>query len=392
MITRLFSTPSSRPSRDDTKRGTLANAPGTERHKAAFLFITPTLKVSGGNLEIVKLARDLADKGHTVRIVAIWAADHSIDTAGIAIEQLSSAPFSRRAVLWQLPLLLLRFSQLLGHLRVSNLRIVFTHYATFPLSVSVRQRQRWYFVQDAEWQFVSAGHYRRAIKAFVLFHLRRGRVLTTNSYLTGALQAEGVRKIVETVIWADRVFAGPDRALQRSYDLVLVLRHGAHKRADLALELIERIGKSHPALRIAAITPDQIFADAVADRVAGCFLRPSRGDMQQVYARTGIFVLLSEHEGFGLPPLEAMGSGCIPLCRDAGGVRAYMVAGLAENIIPLSASIDEVLERILSLLGDSDRLGRLSREATSIFKSGLAAFDRRMDDPGLFPFRYAEAS
>lgn len=315
----------------------------------------------------------------------MWRAEHPIDTADIPVDHLSDAPFSRWPALGQMPLILAAFTTRMRGRRCPGLRVVFTHYTTFPLAAVVARRQRWFFVQDTEWNFVRAGGYRSALKRFILAWLRRGNVLTANPYLAGAMRDNGVAVAAEIDIWADAAFAG-DVTREREFDLVLVLRKGANKRADLARLLIQKCRVAHPHLRIALITPDREFCDEFGPQVAAWSLRPDQAAMRGIYERSRLFVLLSDHEGFGLPPLEAMASGCVPLCRDAGGVRSYIVEELAGNLLPLDATIDEILDRAEALLADGDDWRRLSAASVRIFGRGLIASERRLDSAGARAF------
>ena len=86
---------------------------------------------------------------------------------------------------------------------------------------------------------------------------------------------------------------------------------------------------------------------------------------------------LSEHEGFGLPPLEAMGAGCVPLCRDSGGVRAFMQPGeLSALLLPASAGVEEIYSRGRALLAEDEQLRNYSRRARDVFRKGLIAATR----------------
>lgn len=357
----------------------------SDKPSASFVFVVPSLLVSGGNLEIVKLARDLQHRHHDVRIVSMWRAEHPVDTAGIPVDHLSDTPFSRWPALRQMPLILAVFARRMRERRRPGLRVVFSHYSTYPLAAVVARRQRWFFVQDTEWNFVRAGRYRSAVKRFILACLRSGKVLTANPYLAGAMRDNGVAVAAEIDIWADVAFAG-DATLEREYDLVMVLRTGANKRSDLSRALILRCHATRPHLRLALITPDGEFCDEFGARVAACALRPDQAAMRCIYERSRLFVLLSEHEGFGLPPLEAMGSGCVPLCRDAGGVRSYMVEDLAGNLLPLNASLDEILERAEALIVDRAGWQHLSAASLRIFGRGISAFERRLESAGARAF------
>ncbi len=47
-------------------------------------------------------------------------------------------------------------------------------------------------------------------------------------------------------------------------------------------------------------------------------------DISNFYNSCNIFIFGSYEEGFGLPPLEAMASGCVVLSSDCGGVRSFL--------------------------------------------------------------------
>ena len=157
----------------------------------------------------------------------------------------------------------------------------------------------------------------------------------------------------------------------------MLLRSSGIKRLDLYREAL-RLFAERSAVRIAVITPDTDIAQEIPGNLAQVFLRPTDAEMKTLFARSRVFLLLSDVEGFGLPPLEAMGSGCVPVCRDSGGVRCYMHGEFAEMLFaldrPVGQIVDAVIERIQS--------GRIpaSAAAQQAFAAGLQASRASRED------------
>jgi glycosyltransferase involved in cell wall biosynthesis len=330
-------------------------------------FVVPSLKLSGGNLELLKLADEWRTAGHHVTLITMWRSPHSLSTDHVLTE-LSDWQTSRLSAAPQLPPIARRFWRVYGQLPPQT-RFVFTHYASLGLAPFVARQRRWLFVQDLEWNFVSAGPLRTALRAFVEWNMRHCGLLSANSYLTAQLTDLGLRNIVDAPVWADPSFLGA-RASTPTFDVLVPIRKGAHKRPDLSYQLIASIERQAPDLRIAAITTEDGH-DHLRSRQTEVFVRLDRQAMRDLYAESRTIVSVSEHEGFGLPPLEAMGSGCVPLVRDAGGPRVYMTGSLRELVIPKAMEIGVLAGRLIELLRDREALDRLSLEAREIFKTGL---------------------
>jgi glycosyltransferase involved in cell wall biosynthesis len=150
----------------------------------------------------------------------------------------------------------------------------------------------------------------------------------------------------------------------------MVLRRGDTKRLDLYYDFIRESRANGKDWYFAVITPDDEISEVIKLLTSECHLRPTIDEMARIYARSKLFLMLSEHEGFGLPPLEAMGAGCIPICRDSGGVRAYVTDDLVDLLVPLDWRVDKIIDFSDSLL-KSKNLLRYSNLAKEIFESGL---------------------
>lgn len=337
--------------------------------------VVPSLKISGGNIEAIRLCKDLIEAGGAAQILCMWQTQQPLPSA-TPVQHLIPTSSSAGRAIFDFPRLLVRFRRWFKHAAPGATGVVFTHYATLPLSVFVPRQRRCYFVQDLEWHFVGSSLASRILRAIILSCYRRGRVLSANAYLTSALRELGVSVAAEVPIWADAAFLSPG-AQTRDIDYVMVLRTGAHKRLDLYRSFIAH-ARSHPGVRIAAISPDDELVATVRGDVDVTLLRPSLAQMRELYSRSKCFVHLSEHEGFGLPPLEAMGAGCVPLCRDSGGVRAFMrSAPLAGLLLPLHVSVEALFDAGQDLIagGEWQRLSEASRE---IFRQGLDSAQGRV--------------
>ena len=339
--------------------------------------VVPSLKVSGGVREALRLAADLQRGASATCVLSMWASPHPMDAA-VPVEKLSNwKPRVSRAA-FELPALLFRFARWLRDQEHRPAALIFTHYATLPLALLVPKRQRFFFVQDLEWQFIGNSFLSSLLRRVVLGFYRGGKIISANAYLTERLAKEGLEVFLEAPIWADPSFAGRAVAHRdRDVDLVMVLRKGAHKRLDLYRRFIALARQR--GLRTVAITPEDEIAELVRAEIGELVLRPSGEQMKAIYGRSKCFVHLSEHEGFGLPPLEAMGSGCVPVCRDSGGVRVFMRdAELAKNLLPLGTPIEGVLDRAVTVIGNGPAWEGMSAVARSCFDIGLReGFDAR---------------
>jgi GT2 family glycosyltransferase/glycosyltransferase involved in cell wall biosynthesis len=102
---------------------------------------------------------------------------------------------------------------------------------------------------------------------------------------------------------------------------------------------------------------------------------PSDQRVNELFNEATVFIQTSTHEGFALPPLEAMATGCAVVCTDAHGNRDFCVDG--ENcLIPDSdvAPVSNALARLLTEPALRQRLGRAGIETAVEY-----AWVRRVD-------------
>jgi glycosyltransferase involved in cell wall biosynthesis len=81
------------------------------------------------------------------------------------------------------------------------------------------------------------------------------------------------------------------------------------------------------------------------------FSKPSDDELCELYNQADFFLQTSRHEGFSLPPLEAMACGCAVVTTDAMGNREYISDGKNCIVVPIDNS-REAVRKILAALAD----------------------------------------
>ena len=331
------------------------------------VIVVPSLKISGGNREALRLANDLNCDGNITSLLSLWVSPHEMDCS-ITVTYLSAWTTRALRAFIELPILAFRFVQWWRNSRQRPTIVIFTHYATLPLALLIPRPQRFFFIQGVEWNFVNNSLLSWFLRFILLGIYKTGRVISANSYLTQRFSAEGLDIFIEAPIWADAAFVSPD-AKNQDIDFTMVLAKSRLKRLDLYLDFITLADKHKK--RIAVITPENEIFNMLSDKVDVILLRPALTEMRDLYSRSHCFIHLSENEGFGLPPLESMAAGCIAVCRDSGGVRVFMSDSPYPNLLmPLSVSIEEVFDCANSVVRDPQY--KVRRTAVRAhFKRGL---------------------
>jgi glycosyltransferase involved in cell wall biosynthesis len=102
---------------------------------------------------------------------------------------------------------------------------------------------------------------------------------------------------------------------------------------------------------------------------------PDDEQVNELFCQATVFVQTSVHEGFALPPLEAMATGAAVVCTDAHGNRDFCVDGV--NCLMPEANAGAVGAALARLLDDPELRARLGR--AGIETAQEYAWERRID-------------
>ena len=175
----------------------------------------------------------------------------------------------------------------------------------------------------------------------------------------------------------------PRTDVPRREDMVLALgRSNPLKNLPLTLAAWRTLRQPRPELCLFGIEPELATEEGVHYVES-----PDDERVNELLCQATVFVQTSSHEGFALPPLEAMATGAAIVCTDAHGNRDFCVDGV--NCLMPEASAREVGSALERLLSDPELRTRLGR--AGIETAGEYAWERRIDALERF-FRRVAAS
>jgi GT2 family glycosyltransferase len=210
-----------------------------------------------------------------------------------------------------------------------------------------------YFVQDIETSYYRDSEVAR--HQVLASYRPEFRFLTTSAWNAERLselgqEAEPVAPGIGLEIFH------PVAGTRRRADMILALgRSHPLKNLPLTLDAWRALPEPRPELCLFGIEPEL----AGEERGIRYVTSPSDFEVNQLFNEATVFVQTSTHEGFCLPILEAMATGCPVVCTDAHGNRDYCKDG--ENCLVPRRDQRSVTEALARLLADPELRDRLSK-------------------------------
>ncbi len=176
----------------------------------------------------------------------------------------------------------------------------------------------------------------------------------------------------------------PLPGVARRDDMLLALgRTNPLKNLPLTIDAWRALGDPRPELVLFGIEPE-----LGPEHGATYVTRPSDAGVNELFNQATVFVQTSTHEGFCLPPLEAMATGGAVVCTDAHGNRDFCRDG-GNCLIP-EPTVESVSGAIGRLLADPALRARLG--SAGIATAADYTWEKRIDElegflEGLVPQR-----
>jgi len=132
----------------------------------------------------------------------------------------------------------------------------------------------------------------------------------------------------------------------------------AQRRPDVRLEIVGA-NRTHPHVDLQALA-----ASAVPDRIQ---VRDwvDDAELRSLYERASAFAFLSEYEGFGLTPLEALASGIPPVVLDTAVAREVLANAALYVATPEGTQVADALWEALGPGAERDRVLRAAPDVLS---------------------------
>jgi GT2 family glycosyltransferase/glycosyltransferase involved in cell wall biosynthesis len=211
-----------------------------------------------------------------------------------------------------------------------------------------------YFVQDIETSYYPDSETKQS--EVLASYRPEFRYMTISSWNRDRLRETGVdASLIPPGIALDNFC--PLDGVRRRADMVLAIgRSQPLKNLPLTIAAWRALPEPRPELCLFGIEPE--LADGYGHGIR-YVESPSDEEVTRLLNEATVFVQTSTHEGFCLPALEAMATGCTVVCTDAHGNRDFCED--AANCLMAAHEIRSVTKALARALGDSglrERLGR----------------------------------
>lgn len=326
-------------------------------------FITPTLKLTGGNLVLFKYAEGLSRLGHKVYIIAPDKEEKTYSQNGIEIKTFKK---NKSKILEAATFYLIYLTKFADLIPQSDIIIpVF-----FPLSIHSifckhinKCRNIVSLFQDFK-EMIWYGNY--------IFFLLKLKFIQDNIDLFICVSdpiTEIVRKTVKKQVYTVKDAIEHeyfyDRKLVKENYLLFVGTSPNAKGLKNFLKTFSHCKKKHPNLKAKVITPTKLKIKATG--IEFIEYDNNRSNLAEIFSKALVYVSQSIGDSFGLAPLEAMASSTCTVLTDTAGSKEYAENNYNCLKVP-ERTPQKTAEAILKLIENPELRKKLEQNGTHTAK------------------------
>jgi len=217
----------------------------------------------------------------------------------------------------------------------------------------IQEFETWFYPDDVVAQASVVSCYRREF-----------RNVTISSYNRDELAAIGIKATLIPCGYEDKIYK-PLKGVEREDNVVMALgRSFFQKNFEMKYNGWKMLGDDRPDFWLYSDEPSL----AKRDSKIKYFNKPSNEEVNELFNKATIFLQTSRHEGFCLPALEALATGCPLITTDSHGNRDFCFDG--KNCLMVEQDDAEGLKNAIErLLKDKKLREKLSKEGLKTVKN-----------------------
>ncbi len=179
-------------------------------------------------------------------------------------------------------------------------------------------------------------------------------------------------EVIPNFVDVERFKPAPDEETRRRFapNCEKVLTHVSNfrpvKNVGRVVEVFDRVRRRTPAcLLMIGDGPEKVVAENLVRSLGiegSVRFLGNQENMEDLLAITDVFLLPSEHEGFGLAALEAMSTQTAVVATDVGGLTEVIEDGRSGFLVDPS-DVDRMTELVTKLFTDDDLRGEIAKNA-----------------------------